>query len=250
MVKRVLGLPIKNIVEMKNNQNFLVTLLARGGSKRIPRKNIKLFLGKPIITYPLNLVKNFSRELPIHISTEDKEISEFVNSIGHKLDFMRPESLALDSTPALDVIDFIIKKYKEKGIEFTHVINIPPTSVFCTKKILNDSIKLSEKNQKKIIIPVKEFNVPIESSYLLNSQNNILSPYSIKNFTSNTQNFKKNVYDAGILAIIPTEILSHRNNNEIIADSLIGLKINDFVIDIDYEEEWLLAEKFLKFMSI
>jgi CMP-N-acetylneuraminic acid synthetase len=154
--------------------------------------------------------------------------------------------LSGDLIPALDVINFIYEEYKKRGLNYSHIVNIPPTSVFCTKEIIEDAINLSRLNPKKIIIPVKEFNVPIDSSYYLDTKTNKLIPYSLENFSSNTQNFRRNVYDAGVLAIIPSELLSFRKNNKLISDSLLGLKINDQVIDIDDPQDWQIAENVYK----
>ena len=228
---------------MKKDLNYLFTVLARGGSKRIPKKNIRDFLGKPIISYPLNLMDKFKSQIPLHISSEDDEIISLLKSIGYEIDFKRPSSLAKDSTPTLDVIKFIVDQYKKVGKEFSHIINIPPTSVFCTSKIIKEAIQLSKENPHKIIITVKEFNVPIENSYSYENTTKKLKPLITNCFLKNTQDFKKNVYDAGILAIIPIEILQFRNDSQIMADSFLGLKIKDPVVDIDEESDWLMAEK-------
>ena len=234
---------------MEKQPSFLITILARGGSKRIPRKNIKNFLNIPIINYPLNLVKEKFPNIPIHISSEDDEILEYVESIGNIVDFKRPKNLAEDTTPSLDVINYIYEEYKKRKKDFTHIINIPATSVFCTEKIIKDSINLSIDNPEKIVLPVKEFNVPLETSYKFNPNKKILYPMDIDKFSKNTQDFSKNVYDAGVLAIIPTRVLNKINNPKFIASNLIGLKIENLVIDIDNQNDWHLSEKIYKSLN-
>ena len=229
---------------MEKCNSYLFTILARGGSKRIPKKNIKPFLGKPIITYPLDLIENYKPKIPFHISTEDDEIILLLKGLGYEIEFKRPISLARDSTPTLDVIDFIVNQYQNKGKYFSHIINIPPTSVFCSPKIISDAITLSQENPSKVIITVKEFNVTIENSYYYENSTNELKPYSANLFLKNTQEFKKNVYDAGILAIIPVELLTSRNDPQMMSNAFVGLNIKTPVIDIDEKEDWVMAEKF------
>ena len=113
---------------------------ARGGSKRIPRKNIKKFLGTPIIKYVVkNAIKSnlFKR---IIVSTDDKNISKLSKKFGAEI-FMRPKKLANDTTGTNEVICNVIESY-EKKFKINRVCCIYPTAVFCKKDLLKKAFKM------------------------------------------------------------------------------------------------------------
>ena len=89
---------------------------ARGGSKRIQKKNIKNFCGKPIISYPIKAIIESKLFDKIHVSTDDKEVVEVVNKLGVDVDFYRPKSLSDDFTSIVPVVKYVVDRYKKKGV--------------------------------------------------------------------------------------------------------------------------------------
>ena len=103
------------------NKKRLVVVPARGGSKRIPNKNIKDFCGKPIIYYSLKAASNSKLFSKIHISTDSKEIFDTAKIMGFEPDFMRPKSLSEDDTPLMPVMRFVADEYRKIGEIFDEV---------------------------------------------------------------------------------------------------------------------------------
>ena len=110
----------------------LAVIPARGGSKRIPRKNIKLFFGKPIIAYSIEAAQKSNLFDGIVVSTDDDEIRDISQSYGADVPFVRPESLADDHTGTLDVIKHAIQILEERHLDFENICCI----VFCINLIL------------------------------------------------------------------------------------------------------------------
>ena len=94
--------------------NTLAIIPARGGSKRIPNKNIRNFCGKPIISYILDAAKKSGLFNTIHVSTDSKQIIKVVENLGFKIDFVRPSDLADDYTPIMPVLKFVVEEYEKK----------------------------------------------------------------------------------------------------------------------------------------
>jgi len=108
----------------------LAIIPARGGSKRIPNKNILEFCGKPIISYILEVVKNSNLFDVIHVSTDSEAIADVVAKLGFPVDFFRPSELADDYTPVMPVLKYVHDEYMKRGRVFDQVWSLMPTSPF------------------------------------------------------------------------------------------------------------------------
>ena len=115
----------------------LCIIPARGGSKRIPRKNIKLFLGKPIISYSIKAAIEFGLFDEIIVSTDDVEIAEISKKYGAKVPFLRTIKNSSDFATTYDVIEEVLKKYKSLNIEFDNICCLYPCAPFVDSNILN-----------------------------------------------------------------------------------------------------------------
>ena len=112
----------------------LAVITARGGSKRIPRKNIKDFCGKPIIAYSIEAALESNIFDEVMVSTDDEEIKEIALKYGAKVPFMRSEETSNDMAMTHEVILEVLRVYREAGIEFEYVCCIYPTAPFITKE--------------------------------------------------------------------------------------------------------------------
>ena len=99
----------------------LLVIPAKGYSKRIKEKNIKLFYGKPIISYALLNAKKSKLFSQIHVSTESKKVKRIVEKIGFKVDFLRPNKLAKKDTPVINVLRFVYERYLKLNINFDEI---------------------------------------------------------------------------------------------------------------------------------
>ena len=124
----------------------LAIIPARGGSKRIKKKNIKQFLGKPIISYSIETALKSNLFSKIHVSTDSLEIKKISEKNKINIDFMRPKNLANDNVGLIEVLKFVANKYKNLGYKFDEVWLIMPCSPLINYKDLIKASKIYKKN--------------------------------------------------------------------------------------------------------
>lgn len=120
----------------------LVIIPARGGSKGIPRKNIKPFKGKPLIHYAIDVARSVVSDEDICVSTDDDEIIETVQAYGLKVPFKRPDYLATDTCGTDDVLRHALSYYEKSGKKYDNIILLQCTSPFRTATHVNDALRL------------------------------------------------------------------------------------------------------------
>jgi CMP-N,N'-diacetyllegionaminic acid synthase len=138
------------------NQKILYLIPARGGSKGIPKKNIKLLNGKPLIQYSIDAAKAISDTTHICLSTDDLEIAEIGKSLGLNIPFIRPQEISNDTASTISVIHHALKFYKDKGINYNLVVVIQPTSPMRKSEHISEAIGMFESGKDDLVISVKE----------------------------------------------------------------------------------------------
>lgn len=123
-------------------KNILGVIPARGGSKGVPRKNIKQLCGKPLIQYIYESAKKTKYINKLVLSTEDTEIANVARSIGIEVPFMRPKELATDNASSISVIKHALRHFDDIGIKFDGVISLQPTNPFTTSNTIDKVIEL------------------------------------------------------------------------------------------------------------
>lgn len=140
--------------------NVLFVITARGGSKGVPRKNIKMLGGKPLIAYKIIAAKKCKCEKRIIVSTDDEEIAEISRKYGAEVPFRRPDELATDSASSVDVIlhamNWISKNSKEK---YDFVCMLEPSSPFASYKDLEMALRSIEQTDADTLLGMKEVDV-------------------------------------------------------------------------------------------
>lgn len=130
---------------------------ARGGSKRIPRKNIKEFCGKPIIAYSIEAAISSGKFDEVIVSTDDEEIKDIALDLGAKVPFMRSDEAAGDHAMTHIVLLEVLEMYKDRGVEFENMCCIYSTSPFVTGERLNEAMDFLEKESRDCVYyPSKE----------------------------------------------------------------------------------------------
>ena len=216
--------------------NRIAIIPARSGSKRIKNKNLINLKGKKLIFYALDQIKKCKMFKNIHVSTESLKIKKIVEKKNFKIDFLRPKKLANDKTPLKKVVDFTIKEYSNKNINFDEVWLFFITNPFLTTRHIKKAYKLYKANKKKYsIMSVSEYNYPIDWA-LIENKNSILKPLFKKNFKTN----KKKIYcEAGMFIIYQNDYLKNKNK----------LKYKPYkipiweTVDIDTKDDLVLASK-------
>lgn len=225
---------------MKKNLNRIAVVPARFGSKRIPKKNIKDFNGKPIIQYILNTASNSGLFDIIHVSTDSDEFSQILSRIGYSPKFMRPSYLADDYTPILDVVKYVLTTYYNQGIAFDYVTCLYPCSPLITSEILIDAAHVfSGLPKSAALISVTEFSAPIQWAYSFGNSNKLI-PDKPSAYLARSQDMGPRYYDTGNFSFFNSLDVINDNVSE---NNFYGYPLSkEFAIDIDDNSDWLLAE--------
>lgn len=219
--------------------NNLCIIPARGGSKRIPKKNIKVFLGKPIIAYSIEAALKSQLFDEVMVSTDDIEIAEIAKKYGAKVPFMRSKKNSDDFATTYDVIEEVLLKYKEIGVEFINSCCIYSCAPFVTSTKIKESYNVLIKCNYDTVFPVMQFSFPIQRA--LKIKNEKIQMFNPEHLTTRSQDLEKSYHDAGQFYWLNNkEIKKHKklltaNSGAIIISELDGQ-------DIDNETDWKLAE--------
>jgi len=213
---------------------------ARGGSKRIPRKNIKYFLGKPIIAYSIEAALKSNLFEEIMVSTDDKEIAEIAKKYGAKVPFIRSDKNANDYATTVDVIQEVLSEYKKLNFNFEEACCIYPTAPFITDKTLLKAFKTFKKNGFDCVFPVMEFSFPIQRALKI-GVNKKMSLFQPKHLTSRSQDLESTYHDAGQFYWFQTKELLEKRRLWTDNTGVIVIKESEGQ-DIDTIEDWKLAE--------
>lgn len=221
---------------MKN----LAIITARGGSKRIPRKNIRSFLGKPIISYSIESALNSGVFDEVMVSTDDDEIAEIAKKYGAKVPFKRSLETSNDTATTTDVIIEVLNEYKKRDFNFDYACCIYPTAPFITADSLKIGLEQMLKSKTEAAIPVVKYSYPIQRALLIDSDDTISMLYP-EHSRSRSQDLAYCYHDAGQFYWFKVSAIK--------ADmELLKMKASAIVIpetqvqDIDTEEDWILAE--------
>ena len=168
---------------------------ARGGSKRIPGKNIKLFLGKPIIAYSIETTLKAGIFDKVIVSTDSEEIASVAREYGAETPFMRPAELADDFSGTTEVIAHAIKWFQEKGDQINLACCVYATSPFLDSDTIIKGMRILEETNKQYSLTVTHFPSSIHRA--LKIGNNQLDMFWPENFNVRSQDLDEAYYDAG-----------------------------------------------------
>lgn len=220
--------------------NNLAIIPARGGSKRIPRKNIRDFLGKPIITYSIETALASSIFEEVMVSTDDEEIAEVAKKYGASVPFMRSKENADDHATTVDVLLEVLNKYKEENKHFDNGCCIYPTAPLLKSTYLEKGYSKLIDEAFSTVFPVVEFSYPIQRSLKINEKGKA-EMFWPQHLESRSQDLPKAYHDAGqfywfnVEDLLKEKKLFSKNSGAIILP-------HSRVQDIDTEEDWKLAE--------
>ena len=215
----------------------LAIIPARGGSKRIPRKNIKLFLGKPIISYSIDIALKTKLFDEVMVSTDDMEIAQIAREYGAVVPFFRSEKNANDYATTMDVVQEVKNEYLSKGKEFEHICCIYPTAPLINMNDLIDGYNLLINNHNDIVYPITPFSYPILRSLIIDYEGYIKMKWP-EFANTRSQDLEKFYHDCGQWYWYKKNALD-KNIFDKIKPIIID---NIYVQDIDNEEDWKIAE--------
>lgn len=230
-------------VNHSKSNSTIAVITARGGSKRIPRKNIKDFCGKPIIAYSIEAAFKSALFDEVMVSTDDGEIAEIARRYGASVPFMRSVKASDDYATTTDVLLEVLDEYRKRERVFEALFCIYPTAPFVTGSLLRDASALLMKSGVDMVQPVVEYDFPPQRSYKMDG--GLLSYWMPECENARSQDLPKLYHDAGQFYGYKAASIQddRRSRCPLVLDRMR-------VQDIDTEEDWALAEaKFRLFES-
>lgn len=213
---------------------------ARGGSKRIPRKNIKDFLGKPIIAYSIEAAVNSGVFDEVMVSTDDPEIAEVALRYRAKVPFMRSAETSNDYATTADVINEVLERYGKSGREFENVACIYATAPFVTPERLKEAVENIGKDGFDSSFSCVEYSYPVQRGLVINRRGGIEMKWP-EYRNSRSQDLEKTYHDAGQFYV--SSVRSFRDNNGFWGTSTAPIILSELEVqDLDTMTDWRLAE--------
>lgn len=224
----------------------LAIIPARGGSKRIPKKNIKPFYGKPIIGYSIETALESNLFDEVMVSTDSDEIATIAKELGAQVPFLRSLENANDFAVLADVVEEVVLQYKKLGKTFDTVCCILPTAPFISIERLQGSYNKLINEKFDTVFPVLEFSFPVQRSLqILEEKVSMVNP---KHLNTRSQDLPARYHDAGqfywcnVEAFLKQKKLFTDNSGAIVISQLEAQ-------DIDTETDWKLAELKYKILN-
>lgn len=219
---------------------------ARGGSKRIPRKNIKEFCGKPIIAYSIEAAIKSEIFDEIIVSTDCEEIKEISLQYNASVPFMRSSENSNDTASSSDVIVEVIDNYEKMNKTFDTVMCLYPTAPFITEKKIKKAFDIFVESKASTMVSVVKYSFPPQRSFSIkNEKIKINCPQYIE---SRSQDLEDIYHDAGQLYF--ADVQYYKINKRFYSENTVPFVLNEMEVqDIDTFTDWSIAELKYKYMQ-
>jgi len=221
-------------------------ITARGGSKRIPRKNIKEFCGKPIIEYSIDAALKAGIFDEVMVSTDDAEIARIAEEAGAKVPFFRSAENSNDFATTAEVVDEVLQDYMARGERFDLACCIYPTAPFVTAEAIKTAMETLEREMADVCIPVVKFSFPPQRCVVVNEGR--LVPKWPECMKMRSQDLEPYYHDCGQFYCLNVE--AYLEQKVIwMKDIVPFIQDESTVQDIDTIEDWKIAELKYKIMN-
>lgn len=219
--------------------NAVAIITARGGSKRIPGKNKKEFLGKPIICYSIKAALDSGLFEEVMVSTDDEEIARIAREAGAKVPFLRSAETSDDYATTDDVLMEVLEEYEKQGRKFTYMACIYPTAPFVTAQKLQTALRLLQDQQASGVMPVVRFSFPPQRGMAI--RDGKLDYCYPENALKRSQDLEPMYHDCGQFYVYDTEKFRACRGN--LPDGYVPMEVPELEVqDIDTMTDWQLAE--------
>ena len=217
----------------------LAIITARGGSKRIPHKNIREFCGRPIIVYSIEAALQSGVFDEVMVSTDDEKIAQIAKEAGAKVPFLRSAETSNDFATTADVIMEVLSEYEKLGRFFDSACCIYPTAPFITSNKLKNAIELLESKSYDSVMPVAEFSFPPLRGMVMEEDK---VSYKWEEFAmARSQDLEKIYHDVGQFYVFDVE--KFKESGKLVTKNTGAVVIDELEMqDIDNEVDWKLAE--------
>ena len=223
----------------------IAIITARGGSKRIPRKNIKDFCGKPIIAYSIEAAINSGCFDEVMVSTDDEEIAEIARKYGAKVPFMRSEKTSNDYATTIDVLLEVLAEYQKLGQEFEYLCCIYPTAPFVTHKKLKSAMEIMKTTDSDSLVPIVQYGFPPQRCFVVKEGN--VSYKWPENMLTRSQDLEPLYHDCGQFYCMNCQ--RFLDTKKVYTDKTYAFVCSELEVqDIDNLVDWQIAEMKYKLM--
>lgn len=217
----------------------IAIITARGGSKRIPGKNIRDFCGKPILFYSIEAALKANCFSEVMVSTDDETIADLARKAGAKVPFLRSEKTSGDFATTAQVIEEVLGEYKKRGIHFDTACCIYPTAPFIREEKLNEAVELLESQDLDSVMPVVEFSFPPLRGMVI--EEGKLNYKWEKYSQMRSQDLEKIYHDVGQFYVL--NVARFEENKKLVTQNTGAIMMSELETqDIDNETDWKIAE--------
>lgn len=227
---------------MKSN---IAIITARGGSKRIPKKNIRDFCGRPIIAYAIQAAIDAGIYDTVMVSTDSEEIAQIAKQYGAEVPFLRSEKTADDYAITADVLMEVLENYNKMGEEYDFMTCIYPTAPFVTAEKLKQAMEMLKREKASMVMPVTAFSYPPLRGYIMKEGHLIMKwPEYYK---TRSQDLETLYHDAG--QFYSYYVKDFIKKKGVITEEIVPIIVDEMEVqDIDNETDWKVAELKYRFM--
>jgi len=225
---------------------ILALITARGGSKRLPGKNIRSLGGKPLIVWSINIAKDIAEVVDILVSTDDTEIAEIAKNAGALVPWLRPSELATDTASSVDVCLHALEWYERENGKVDGLMLLQPTSPFRSRESVLQGIELFRRHKHRPVIGISV--AKSHPMWCFEIENGIMHPFIIgEGLNMRSQDLPSAYIVNGAFYLISPEEL--RKQRLFYTKNVVPLIITapEESLDIDTEWDWKLAETIIRF---
>lgn len=219
--------------------NTVAIITARGGSKRIPGKNIKEFCGKPILAYSIEAALESGIFDTVMVSTDDEKIADIAKKYGAEVPFFRSERTSGDFATTNDVLLEVLEEYEKRGIHFDLGCCIYPTAPFVTAGKLKKAVDELLNSDADTLIPVVSFSYPPQRAMVVREGRLVFE--SPQYMDSRSQDLEPHYHDVGQFYIFRVD--AYKVNKKLMLGNILPMVISEMEVqDIDNLTDWEIAE--------
>ena len=217
----------------------IAIITARGGSKRIPKKNIKEFCGQPIIAYSIKAAMESGVFDEVMVSTDSLQIKEIAERYGAKVPFMRSEATSNDYATTADVIKEVISEYEKLGREFDYGCCIYPTAPFITDNKLEEAMAKLISGDFHSVLPVVQYSFPPQRAFVIEGDS--LKYMYPEHMNTRSQDLEPIYHDCGQFYCF--DVQAFLKSGKIVGSKASAIIMSELQVqDIDNEIDWKMAE--------
>jgi len=223
-------------------KNAIAIIPARGGSKRIPKKNIKDFHGKPLIAYSIEVALKSNLFEKVIVTTDDEEIAKIAKEYGADIPFIRPKELSDDFTGTTDVVNHAVDFLENQGESYEYICTIYATAPFLQEKYLIEGYEALQNGDAVNAFSSTSMPFPIQRTFKLD-KNGRCKMFTPEHYMSRSQDLEEAYQDAGQFYWTNRERQIQSNNSVMFSDISIPIILPRYLVqDIDTLEDWKRAE--------